>query len=409
MTENTAGSGQIYVALKPLTFICALFGLFPCSFGRNRADRTEPTVCVFLNIVCSLVWICLFAVRLCLKLLHLSSDNVTKVRILTEMSVISTHFTSIICLVHLSIVCKNKFIRLLEKVSQADYGLFTLSEEKYVNRRTNFIIITELAVMLLLFISYEISYEIYTAQTRSKREVLDYITQVITLSSYICNTLTVLLINNCVLIVTQRQRHLNKQLTTFISCPNRVNKISYCGHIKPINKRNATTPYVSLIRVETSNHVSGNQEIHSIRILYNQLYDVACIVNYLYGLPLLAMSCWILLDLVLITYVAVTSLDVDFIITNSKDIIFFLIFLKMIIMCQISENEIQSSIILVQKVMLEDDLGYKDCKELLMLSAQLRDMKIKYTACKFFTLNLPYLCSVVGAVVSYVIIMIQIE
>jgi hypothetical protein len=84
-------------------------------------------------------------------------------------------------------------------------------------------------------------------------------------------------------------------------------------------------------------------------------------------------------------------------------------FVKMVIVCQFAENERETSRILVQKLLLEDNLEDEDCKALTMLSAQLREMKITYTPCGLFTLNLPYLCSVVGLIVSYVIIMVQIQ
>jgi hypothetical protein len=103
------------------------------------------------------------------------------------------------------------------------------------------------------------------------------------------------------------------------------------------------------------------------------------------------------------------SFQADSIISSFKDIIFFLMFVKMVTVCQFSENERETSRILVQKLLLEEYLGDKSCKELIMLSAQLRDMKIKYTACGFFTLNLPYLCSVTGLIVSYLIIMVQLN
>jgi hypothetical protein len=84
-------------------------------------------------------------------------------------------------------------------------------------------------------------------------------------------------------------------------------------------------------------------------------------------------------------------------------------FVKIAVVCQFAENERESSRIIVQKLLLEDSLEDDYCKELTMLSAQLRDMKIKYTACGFFTLNLPYLCSVTGLIISYVIIVAQLK
>jgi hypothetical protein len=81
----------------------------------------------------------------------------------------------------------------------------------------------------------------------------------------------------------------------------------------------------------------------------------------------------------------------------------------MIFVCQGAENEGEASKILVQKLLLEEDTGDKDVKELIMLSAQLKDTKIKYTAYGFFELNFPHLCSVIGLIVSYVIIVVQLQ
>jgi hypothetical protein len=84
-------------------------------------------------------------------------------------------------------------------------------------------------------------------------------------------------------------------------------------------------------------------------------------------------------------------------------------FVKMILACQNAENEGETSKILVQKLLLEENNGDKDVKELIMLSAQLKDMKIKYTAYGFFALNFPHLCSVIGLIVTYVIIVVQLQ
>jgi hypothetical protein len=84
-------------------------------------------------------------------------------------------------------------------------------------------------------------------------------------------------------------------------------------------------------------------------------------------------------------------------------------FVKMILACQNAENEGDTSKILVQKLLLEKNNGDKDVKELILLSAQLKVMKIKYTAYGFFALNFPHLCSAIGLIVSYVIIIVQLQ
>jgi hypothetical protein len=180
------------------------------------------------------------------------------------------------------------------------------------------------------------------------------------------------------------------------------------GRIKHVTQSNRTVTNISSVTVESSNGVSISQDVHSVRILYDKIYDMVCLINCLFGLPVLATTCFVLVELVMTVYFALCCFQADFIIGICNNVLLFVIFIKMAAVCQIAENEKETSGILVQKLLLADNLRENVCKELALLSTQLRDMNIKYTACGFFTLNFPCLCSLVGLIVSYVIIMFQI-
>ena len=83
--------------------------------------------------------------------------------------------------------------------------------------------------------------------------------------------------------------------------------------------------------------------------------------------------------------------------------------LKVTLFCHRATNEASYSRILVQKLLLEGNCETECVKELKMFSHQLQVMTNEYTACGFFSLNLRLLASVIGVIVSYIIIMFQIK
>jgi uncharacterized membrane protein len=109
-------------------------------------------------------------------------------------------------------ISKMKCIQLLEKGLQVDDQLFTLNEEQYVNRKTKFIIIMELVIILLL----SVLYAIYYFCVYYEWEFSVFIAEIKARAIFMCNTFTNLLFTNCDLIMTQRHRHLNNILATLI-------------------------------------------------------------------------------------------------------------------------------------------------------------------------------------------------
>jgi hypothetical protein len=81
----------------------------------------------------------------------------------------------------------------------------------------------------------------------------------------------------------------------------------------------------------------------------------------------------------------------------------------MVTVCQFAEKERGISRIVMQKLLTGDDVRDIVCKELTILSAQLKDMKIKYTVCGNFTLKLKYMCWVSGVIISRIVIVVDVQ
>lgn len=409
MAEDAYISSRIYRNLRPLYFVCKICGLLPWYLQEDCIKRDRVSVHRIFNIAYCMLWVIVFILGLSVRILNQSYQNrsklALKIQIFYKMHFISQYITSIVCSFHLVIISNMKFIRLLEKLSQVDYKIFSPDEEQRVNRKTSIIVISELVIILLLILSYET----YNSSVHPNWDVIILISVITNIAAFITNTLTILLFTSFVVMVTRRHGHLNKLLQNVFRGRNHVNRLGYCGHVQRVSKCNATVPHVHSTGVKRINYVSTSQEIRSIRILYNELYDMVSVINFQYGFPILVMACWVLIELVLTVYSFLCCFTINTLKVAFYYIIFFFLFVKMATVCQFAENERQTSINLVHKLLLEDNIDEIDCKELGLLASQLRDMKIKYTACGFFTLNLPYLCSVTSLTVSYIIIMIQLQ
>jgi hypothetical protein len=170
---------------------------------------------------------------------------------------------------------------------------------------------------------------------------------------------------------------------------------------------NITPLYVSSIR-----NIEGTlkqTDIHLLRQIYSELYDITCLINDTYGVPILATVCWISTTVLSFLCEALFKFNV----WGVTDIVYAItcsaLMFKVTFFCHTATNEASSSRILVQKLLLEGKCRNECVKEFKMFSLQLQAMTNEYTACGFFSLNLRLFTTVVSLIVSYIIIVIQIK
>ena len=150
-------------------------------------------------------------------------------------------------------------------------------------------------------------------------------------------------------------------------------------------------------------------DIHSLRQIYSELYDITCLINDTYGIPILASMCSLLTGVVFALYEALTNFESWGGEDTASGLTCLLLLFKVTFVCHTATNEARSSRILVQKLLLEGNCSNECVKEFKMFSIQLQVMKNEYTACGFFTLNLKLFTTVVSVIASYITIMVQIK
>jgi hypothetical protein len=90
-------------------------------------------------------------------------------------------------------------------------------------------------------------------------------------------------------------------------------------------------------------------------------------------------------------------------------VICVLILFLIALVCHKTTEEYNKAKILVENLMLRSGLGYKAVNDLRVLSLQLNNMKVSFTAGGFFNLDLPFVHSFVCVVCTYIVILAQFQ
>ena len=403
----------IYTVLRPLYYLCKVFGLAPYSYVADRRNKRATSDYGYWNYMFTVIWLIVYTVGLAVQILVANSVGViAQTRFIALiLVVISSYTSSIIAVVCISIIKRRTFLDIIENISEVDNKIgFTHQEETYMNKNVMFNIISEF-ILLTVFPSSLIIYIIY--QLRNEEHYIICATLMILCFSYICNISILMQFLNLVFMVKQRYGHLNKRLTTWIngtvSRPTSVKKKSErCfGSARTVDHM-----IITPLRVSSVGNIEGTlrqTDIHWLRQIYSELYDITCLINDTYVIAILALMCWMLTGMLCSLYEVVVNFK-GWGITNIVYAIIFIVFLfKVTFYCHTATNEARSSRIVVQKLLLEGNCRNECVKEFKMFSLQLQEMTNDFNACGFFSVNLKLFVSVVSAIVSYIIIMVQIK
>jgi hypothetical protein len=402
-----------YTVLRPLYYLCKIFGLAPYSYVADRRNKGVTPDYGYLNYMFTVIWLIVLSVGLPLEILgaerfHKISHILYIVYVLYN---ISSYTSSIVTVFWVSVIERRMFMYINENISEVDNKIqYTPQEETYMNRKLKFNIISEI-ILLAVVQSIVIVYYVY--QIKSDGYYIFMLTLISINSTYICNTLFSFQYLNLIFIVKQRYSHLKKRISNWIN--GTVSRQIHLTKVKErCNRSYRTNDLINISPLFDTNvvNVEGTlkqTDIRSLRQIYCELYDITCLINDSYGVPILAYICWILTVVVcclfglLINFTAWGVPDVIYAITCSA-----LIF-KITLFCHSATKEASSIRILVHKLLLEGNCSIECVEELKMFSLQLQVMTIEYTACGFFSINLKLFTTVVSVIASYFIILVQIK
>jgi len=354
------------------------------------------------------IWLTVFTVGFPVQILALKSTDFNRdtLFIAFKIYMISSYTSSIVVVVWVSVIKRRKFLEILENVSEVDNKIrYTHQEETSMNRKMMFNVISQIILLTVIQCSLT-TYIIYIMASEPYYIII--IQTMIGVPDF-CNALILFKFVTLVSIVKQRYSHLNKRLNNWISGAVSLNKANVrCRQFdRTVDQVNITRVFVSSV-----GNIEGTlkkTDIHWLRQIYSELYDITCLINDTYGIPVLATTCWMLTVVVFSLYEALINSEMWGISDVLYAITYSIFFFKVTLICHTATNEARSSSILVQKLLLEGNCRNENIEELKMFSLQLQVMTNEYTASGFFSLNLRLCASVVSAIVSYIVIMVQIK
>lgn len=149
-------------------------------------------------------------------------------------------------------------------------------------------------------------------------------------------------------------------------------------------------------------------ELSDLGELYIKMYDVVMLICSTYGIPLLAIMLWLVTSLVAaVTFILQTSAE-EFKLNDILNTSLFLLSLTALTLpCHLTVQEsIKSSILLQKALLYRED---KDRIQIERLLQQFRTMKVQFSVCGFFRLDLPLLCGILGIACTYVAVIAQVQ
>jgi hypothetical protein len=186
-----------------------------------------------------------------------------------------------------------------------------------------------------------------------------------------------------------------------------------------------TIPFVESHQIhyglrQPRHQISQQTTIHKLREIYDELCDVSVLINSMYGLQLLleiGVSTAELISaiyFILHTILAIQNVTASTIsnIIRLMAAWLLLIFFKLISItapCQSATNKVENTAALVQKLLLAGHFDKDTIVELQLLSQQLFQRKVNFTAFGFLHLDFSLLLTIIGGATTYLVIVTQYE
>jgi hypothetical protein len=404
-----AAVDKIDTALKPLLYLCKIFGLSPFSYTDDKQTGETNLVSLPSDVLwCVAVFIC-YLTNFALPSCVMNIRDPVKLYAVAVICKISSYLSYTLVVLLLSTFKRRNFLQILFLISEVDQVLYKDAERQMLYKKTRKFIVTEIVIISVMMVPLHVGYYCFYP----KRSFLEYYALLIEILGNVSLILMVIQFTSIVLILRQRYKHLNKCFDFHPDIWRRGTKSILENNLLLADMKSC------LFSIHTTSY--GRHQIFEQRQIYSKLHDAVQIVNSYFGLPVLMFTFWTFMSVVYISYFCVWMIA-----TAMKEgqqlaenpwtvggliwcVLCVLILLLIVLACQTTTEECNKAQILVEKLMLRSGLGYETAKELRVLSKQLNIMKVSFTAGGFFTLDLSFVHSFVAVICTYLVILAQFQ
>jgi hypothetical protein len=279
-----------------------------------------------------------------------------------------------------------------------------------INTRTRlFLSRQKIILIFVLMLSYSCTY--YSAYKYEKISVLQ--TSVDNLC-YTINIVMVLQYVTLVRMVSLRYKYINNRIKEYSETESIVRTSLKTYHnftsVNTFCNDRCDLPNLKIPHVK-----SEVCDVPILRLAYIDLYDAVTLVNSHFGITVLLLIISLVIVCVVAFYFGLYSFG-SIIVTKLQACVlvfwtlwYAVLFAWLIVSCDSAMQEANRGIVYIQRTAACPNMKYGTQLQLQTLSNQLRDMRVEFTACGFFVLNLPLLGTIVCGILTYVLVMMQLQ
>jgi len=419
-------------SIRPLFYVSRVLGLAPFSFNSNFAVKEIGTFWLLYTVVtlitvlsCSII-----CVVQRVKQSGLLVAIVVNEFLMMFLGGLAAFSSNLISITRNSVKSRN----IVFKVIKIDKELLNDSSTTY----TKTIIFTLIQVILV----YSYATVLFTYDT------LVWTTAVKKVSVWYCitgyphrfvNLQTVVEFCDLVLLLISRLKSLNSRLSLILRCSNETDANAFVFttascHLFTTSFVRENAVLVSEINreklvpvIDSSQSVnrhrplrfelSQQRNIRSARELYDDLCDISVLINSMYGFQILLELGVTTAELTLTWYLMVATIQGIHAVEADTSGRFICLMTPWLLLyafklisitapCQSVTNEVQKTVMLVQKLLLAE-FDQNTMSELQLFSQQLLHRKMNFTAFGFLKLDYSLLLTIIGGVITYVVIVMQ--
>jgi hypothetical protein len=285
-----AAVDKIDTALKPLLFLCKIFGLCPFSYTYDKQTGATKLMSLPSDVFwCVAVFIC-YLTNFVLSMTELPLHDSLKLYVVSVMYKIS-HSLCCSTVVHLlSTFKRSNLLQILVLISEVDLVLYKDAERQLLYKKARTLIVTELVIVSVLLVPLLITYYYFNP----KRNFLKYYVLLIENVECVSVVLMIIQFTTIVLILRQRYKHVNKWFDLHSDLWREGKESSVKNNLFLADMKNCVM----------SNHTTkyGRHQILEQRQIYSKLHDAVQLVNSYFGLPILMFTFWMFMFVVYLSY-----------------------------------------------------------------------------------------------------------
>ena len=408
---------NIYFVIQPLHFVSRVLGLSPVHID-PKTKCHNGRVCIYSHIILATVMIIflLYGLYNSILLLYKAGEGLLNIsiRVLWNIYMLVSNLTNILALIFAVTRNRNYMTKVLCLLSRADNKLFhnTSKQSAYSQQRSH--VIKQLWITLISHVTASTScvYSFYGGMWECNMYIVSQI-----LGNAI-NAVMILQYVNIVLLVKQRYNHVKHLMSE--ADPTTEVDISRCFYVEDVTSNSSNRIFSSAkVNLESNRESHNTCKIHDLQIIFSELYDVLYANNQSYQVLILLSTIAILTNTVPIIYCGIILTKFAVLSHYNFENFFkglailfmcafkLLSFLWLTWCCQTTTEEVQDTFVCIQKLLLyPNSLGWNksDLKSLLF---QLKNMKVEFNICGFFTLNLQFFCASVSVIITYILVLNQ--